>query len=89
LQGERENRRDGGGYDASGYLIDPAATVATFTNNGQVRTLSYIPDQNNGPIDPDQEWYIIQVRPFGDVRGLGSIFLSATATITGIPDLRE
>lgn len=80
---------NGGGYDTSGHLIDPAATVTDFTNNGQVRTLSYVPDQNNGPIDPDQDWYVIQVRPPGDARALGSIFLSATVTITNIPDLRE
>lgn len=79
---------NGGGYDANGNLIDPAATLLDFTNNGQVRTLSYIPDQNYGPINPDTEWYVFQARPFTGP-GLGSVFVSATFTITSIADLRE
>ncbi len=78
-----------GVYDANGYYEDDAATVAAFVNNGQVRTINYVPNQNNGPIDPDQDWYVLQIRPFTGTQGLGSIIVSATVTITGIAGLRE
>jgi hypothetical protein len=82
-----------GGYDANGNLTDPAGSASAFMNNGQVRTLSYVPNQNHTAIDPDSDWFIIQCRPYSGAsepqEGLGLVFVSATVSLTSIASLRE
>lgn len=83
----------GGGYDAAGYLVDPAATVSDFMNSNQPRTLSYVPDQNNTNLDPDTSWFYLEARAhstgFEANQGLWLTFVSATVHLTGISSLRE
>jgi hypothetical protein len=74
-----------GDYDANGWYTDPTATVATFTNNGQVRTLTYTPDQNHTSIDPSNTFFMAQVR----MTTLGAIIISATVNLTAIADYRQ
>lgn len=76
------------GYDANGWLIDPAATAAAWHNNGQVRTIPFVPNQNHTNIDPSTSWFMVQMRPaFG--MAVGTMLLSATITLTGIADYRQ
>lgn len=77
-----------GGYDANGWLVDTAATVAAYTFGGEPRTLSYIPDQYNTAIDPTQEFYLLQMRG-STAPWVGSSWLSATVSLSGIVDMRQ
>lgn len=83
----------GGSYDANGWLVDPAATVADFTNNGNPRTLTFNCNQNHTSIDPDSAFFMAQWRPWqfggGITTGLGSLILSVKLTLTSLADLRQ
>lgn len=74
-----------GAYDANGWYVDPAATVATYSNNGLPRTLSFVPNQNNTAIDPANSYFVVQAR----LATLGSIMLSATVHLSAIADIRQ
>ncbi len=74
-----------GGYDASGWFVDPAATIGDYLNNGQPRTLSFVPDQNNAALDPSTGFYVVQAR----LATLGSIMLSATVNLSAIADMQQ
>ncbi len=78
-----------GDYDANGWYVDPAATVALFTNNGQPRTLTYTPDQNHTSLDPTNAFWMVQARMSDAAAQIGSIFLSATVHLTTIADFRQ
>lgn len=77
-----------GAYDGNGWLEDMPATTFDYTNNGQVRTLSFVPDQNHTNLDPGSSWFLVQARPSSNM-GLGSCFLSATVFLTNITDYRQ
>lgn len=77
-------------YDANGWYVDQAATVADFYLNGKTRIITYLPDQFNTAIDPGTYAYIAQVQveqPMGD--GIGDLWLSATVALTNIADMGE
>lgn len=76
-----------GGYDANGWYVDTAATVAAFTGNGEPRLLSYIPNQNNTAINPTTDYFMLQVR--GASVFANCTWLSATVTISAIADFRQ
>lgn len=79
-----------GAYDSGGWLIDPAATLATFTNNGKPRTATYACDQNNTGLDPDASFFMLQARlGQGAGPGVGSVMLCARVYLTAISDFRQ
>jgi len=82
-----------GGYDADGWLIDPAANAAAYYANGKVKVLTYVPDQNHTNVDPSTGFYALQFMnddidniPKG---GTGNEFYSAQVSITNIADMRQ
>jgi hypothetical protein len=79
----------GAPYDANGFYTDQAATIPTLLNGGQLRTISYVPDQNHTSLDPDTSWYILQMRQHQQNALVGSLFVSAVVTLTSIADFRQ
>lgn len=73
-----------GGYDANGYLPDPAASLAAFVNGGKVRTVSYVPNQNNTNIDSGSSWFLAQF-----VSLPVSLLIGCVVYLTGIADYRQ
>lgn len=78
-----------GGYDANGWLTDPAATVATYVNANKTRTVSYVPNQNHLDIDPSLWAYFVQIQTEDLTVGNGDVWLSAAVTLTNILNMKQ
>lgn len=78
-----------GDYDASGWLTDPAATVATYVNANKTRTVSYVPNQNNTDIDPATYAYFVQITTEALTVGGGDVWLSATVSLSNILNMKQ
>jgi hypothetical protein len=77
-------------YDANGSLPDQAATAADYYDNGNVRTTTYTPNQNNTALDPTTAYWAVEVIGEGGANAMaGDIYLSATVHLTSIADMRQ
>lgn len=73
-----------GGYDSNGWLPDPAASLAAFVNAGNVRTVTYTPDQYNTSLDPGASWFMAQVRDLPYAQ-----WIAVVVHLTAIADYRQ
>lgn len=79
-----------GDYDANGWYVDPAATIADYYNNGQTKTLTYTPNQNSTSLDPSNAFWALQFRNETDgVHPIPNVFFSATVHLSAIADYRQ
>lgn len=82
----------GGAYDSVGWLVDPSANVSTYFDDGNVRSLTYVPDLNNENLDTSGYGYALQWLdddndiPEGEQ---GNAFLGARIVIDQIVSLRS
>lgn len=81
-----------GAYNASGFYVDAAATVADYFSNGQTRTAVFTPNQNNTSLDPSAYYYFLAIFDETGTAGTalaGNRFMSATVALSAIADLRQ
>lgn len=77
-------------YITDGWLPDQAATADAYFNNGNPRTTTYTPNQNNTAIDPTTSFWALQLYGEADPNGkIGDVFLSATVHLSTIADMRQ
>lgn len=71
-----------GGYDASGFLEDTAASASAYYNFGQVREVAYECNQNADDIDSD-EMFAVEIYDDDDPDVFGNIFIGCRVTWSG------
>lgn len=77
-----------GGYGASGQLPDQAANASDYFNNGQPRTLTYTPNQNNTNLDPSTNAFFVAVDASGATPA-GTLLHSVTVNLTSIASMQQ